>query len=158
MVKNVPAMPETSLRSLRPEDTLEKGMATHSSTLVWRISWREESGRLQSMELQRVRHDLVTKQQQHGHFKWRWGKREFWLPDLMFHLSARMSLIMNNLFPLRRADSLYKCWEKELKNPIITFLIQILELHIFDKNITWLNSSSVWRGRLPLTDWRGVQL
>ena len=39
------------------EDPLEKGMATHSSTLAWRIPWREEPGRLQSMGLQRVRND-----------------------------------------------------------------------------------------------------
>ena len=39
-------------------------MATHSSTLAWEIPWTEEPGRLQSMGLQRVRHNLVTKQQQ----------------------------------------------------------------------------------------------
>ena len=43
---------------------LEKEMATYSSTLTWRIPWTEESGRLQSMGSQRVRHGLVTKQQQ----------------------------------------------------------------------------------------------
>ena len=44
-------------------DPLEKGMATHSSILVWEIPWTEEPGRLQSMGSQRVRHDLATKQQ-----------------------------------------------------------------------------------------------
>jgi len=39
------------------KDPLGKGMATHSSSLAWRIPWTEESGRLQSMELQRLRHD-----------------------------------------------------------------------------------------------------
>ena len=49
------------------EDPLEKEMATHSSTLAWRIPWMEEPGGLQSMGSQRVRHDLATKQQQqHG--------------------------------------------------------------------------------------------
>ena len=43
--------------SLGQEDPLEKEMATHSSTLAWRIPWREEPGRLQSMGSQRVRHD-----------------------------------------------------------------------------------------------------
>ena len=43
--------------SLGWEDPLEKGLATHSSILVWRIPWTEEPGGLQSMELQRVRHD-----------------------------------------------------------------------------------------------------
>ena len=51
-VKNPPAMQETWVQSLDQEDPLEKGMATHSSILAWRISWTEESGRLQSMGLQ----------------------------------------------------------------------------------------------------------
>ena len=48
------------------EDTLEKEMATHSSILAWEIPWTEESGWLQSMGLQRVRHGLASKQQQEG--------------------------------------------------------------------------------------------
>ena len=58
MVKNVPAMQEmqeSQVPSLGWEDLLEKEMATHSRILVWRISWTEEPGRLQSMGLQRVR-------------------------------------------------------------------------------------------------------
>ena len=50
--------------SLGWKDPPEKGMATHSSILAWRIPWTEERGGLQSMESQRVRHDLATKQQQ----------------------------------------------------------------------------------------------
>ena len=60
MVKNPPAMQEpqeTWVRSLGWKDTLEEGMATHSSVLAWRIPWTEESGGLQSMGLQRVGHD-----------------------------------------------------------------------------------------------------
>ena len=57
MVKNLPAMQETQVQSLSQEDTLEKEMATHSSTLAWKIPWMEERGRLQSMGLQRVRHN-----------------------------------------------------------------------------------------------------
>ena len=60
VVKNLPAMQETWVRSLGWEDPLEKGMATHSSVLSWRISWTEEPGGLQSMESQRVRHNWVT--------------------------------------------------------------------------------------------------
>ena len=56
-VKNLPATQEIRVRSLGWEDPLEKKMATHSSILVWRISWKEEPGRLQSMGLQRVKHD-----------------------------------------------------------------------------------------------------
>ena len=57
MVKNPPAMQEAQVQSLGREDPLEEGMAPHSSVLAWRIPWREEPGRLQSMGLQRVRHD-----------------------------------------------------------------------------------------------------
>ena len=57
MVKNLPAMQETRVRSLGGEDPLEKEMATHSSILAWRIPWTEEPGGLQSMGLQRVGRD-----------------------------------------------------------------------------------------------------
>ena len=57
MVKHWPAMQETRVKSLGWEDPLEKEMATHSGTLAWKIPWTEESGRLQSMESQRVIHD-----------------------------------------------------------------------------------------------------
>ena len=57
MVKRLPAMQETWVRSLGWEDPLEMEMATHSSILAWRIPWTEEPGRLQSMGLQRVRHN-----------------------------------------------------------------------------------------------------
>ena len=50
-------MQETEARSLGREDLLEKGMATHSSIPAWRISWTEETGRLQSMASQRVGHN-----------------------------------------------------------------------------------------------------
>ena len=53
MVKNLPTMHETQVRSLGQEDLLEEGTATHSSILAWRIPWTEESGRLQSMESQK---------------------------------------------------------------------------------------------------------
>ena len=56
-VKNLPAMQETSARSLGQEDPLEKEMATHSSILAWKIPWTEEPGRLQTIESQRVGHD-----------------------------------------------------------------------------------------------------
>ena len=56
-VKNVPEMRETWVRALDQEDPLEKGMATHSSILTWRIPWAEEPGGLQSMGSQSVGHD-----------------------------------------------------------------------------------------------------
>ena len=56
-LKSLPPMQETWVRSLAQKDPLEKEMATHSSILAWRIPWMEEPGRLQSMGLQRVRHN-----------------------------------------------------------------------------------------------------
>ena len=56
-VKNLPAIQETQVQSLGWEDSLEKGMATHSSILAWRIPWTEEPGELQSMGSQRVGHN-----------------------------------------------------------------------------------------------------
>ena len=60
MIKRLLAMRETRVRSLGGEDLLEKEMATHSSTLAWRIPWTEEPGRLQSTGSQRVGHDWAT--------------------------------------------------------------------------------------------------
>ena len=57
MVKHLPAMRETQVRSLGREDPLEKEMVTHFSTLAWKIPWTEEPGRLQSIGSQRVGHD-----------------------------------------------------------------------------------------------------
>ena len=55
-VKRLPAMQETWVQSLSQEDPLEKEMATHYSTLAWKITWTEKPGRLQSMGSQRVGH------------------------------------------------------------------------------------------------------
>ena len=57
MIKNLPAVQETWVRSLGWKDPLEKGMSTHSSILAWEIAWAEEPVRLQSMESQRVGYD-----------------------------------------------------------------------------------------------------
>ena len=60
MVKNLPAVQETQVRSLGQEDSLKKGMAIHSTLLAWRIPWTKEPGRLQSMAWQRDRYDVAT--------------------------------------------------------------------------------------------------
>ena len=60
MVKHLPTVLETQVQSLGWEDLLEKGMATHSSILAWKIPWMEEPGRLQPMGSQRVGHDWAT--------------------------------------------------------------------------------------------------
>ena len=70
MVKNSPTMQETWVQSLGQEDPLEKGTATHSSILAWRISWAQEPGGLQSMGSQRVRHDRTTNVLIPGSEKW----------------------------------------------------------------------------------------
>ena len=57
MVKDLPATQETQVQSLAWEDSLEEGMAAHSSMVAWRIPWTEEPGRLQSLGSQRVRQD-----------------------------------------------------------------------------------------------------
>ena len=57
MVKNPPAIQETWVQSLGQEDSMEKEMATHSSMLALEIPWTEEPGGVQSLGLQRVRHD-----------------------------------------------------------------------------------------------------
>ena len=63
MVKHLPTMQETGVQYLGQEDPLEKAMATHSSTLAWKIPWTEEPGRLQSMGSQRV---VSEPQRPHG--------------------------------------------------------------------------------------------
>ena len=63
MIKRLSTIWETWVRSLGQEDPLEKEMAIHSSILAWRIPWTEEPGGLQSLGLQRVGHNLETKQQ-----------------------------------------------------------------------------------------------
>ena len=57
MVENLPTVQGIRVLSLGQEDPLKKGMATHSSILVWKIPWTEEPGGLQSMRLQRVGHE-----------------------------------------------------------------------------------------------------
>ena len=57
MVKSLPTVQKTQVRSLGREDPLEKEMASHVSTLAWKIPWTEECGRLQSMGAQRVGHN-----------------------------------------------------------------------------------------------------
>ena len=61
MVKNLPAIWKTQVRSLGQEDPLKEEMASHSSSLAWKIPWTEEPGRLESMGSQKVRHNLATK-------------------------------------------------------------------------------------------------
>ena len=81
-VKNSPALQETWVQSLGQEDPLEKRMATHSSILAWRTTWTEESGGIQSMGSQRVRHDWATSLSLFIFMHWRrkWQPTPVFLP------------------------------------------------------------------------------
>ena len=69
MVKRLPTMRETWVRSLGWEDPLEKEMANHSRTLAWKTPWTEEPGRLQFMRSQRVGHDRMGRFPREGNGK-----------------------------------------------------------------------------------------
>ena len=113
MVKCLPAMWETWVRSLGWEGPLEKDTATHFSTLAWKISWTEECDRLQSMGLQRVRHDWATSLSLSFLLDFPFfghtvacsvvGKNEFWLNDwsaslrLTFFFAFLIIIIHNDL-------------------------------------------------------------
>ena len=71
-IKRLPAMQENWVRSLGQEDPLEKEMATHSSTVAWKISWTEKPGRLQSTGSQRVGQDWATSLS----FSWGWSPHD----------------------------------------------------------------------------------
>ena len=69
-------MHKTQVQCLGREDPLEKAMATHSSILAWEVPWTEEPRELQSMGLQKSRHDLATKQQQQVCIKNSYGSKK----------------------------------------------------------------------------------
>ena len=90
MIKTLPAMWETRVWSMGWEDPLEKAMATHSSTLAWKIPWTEEPGRLQPMGSRRVGHDWATSRSRSRsyveckkkRYKWTYFKKKQRLSDL----------------------------------------------------------------------------
>ena len=100
-IKRLPPRQETRVQSLGREDPLVKEMATHSSILAWRIPWMEETGRLQSMGSQRVRHDWAMTRSYNNKKKKKNPKqwevtistlpflkfREFWKKSNSFHVS-----------------------------------------------------------------------
>jgi len=96
MVKNPPAIWETWVQSLGQEDLLEKGMATHSSILAWRIPWTEESGKLQSTGLKRVRHDWVIDTLPNRDNEYVWGGADF---ESLLQLSHLIALSLSPSFP-----------------------------------------------------------
>ena len=88
-------MQETGAWSLGQEDPLEKEMATHSSTLAWKIQWMEEAGRLQSTGLQRVRHDWVTSLlfTKLEEIKETWQLNRIWILEQKRYISGTISKV-----------------------------------------------------------------
>ena len=102
MVKNLPAMQETWVGSLGWEDSLGKGMATHSSILAWRIPWTEEPGSLQSRASQRVKHNWVTNiPSQHT-------EMHFTATNLLLTLS--WVYLSKSLAPIVLCFEMHPCW------------------------------------------------
>ena len=132
MVKNLPAMQVTWVWSLGQEDPLEKGMATHSNILPWRIWKTDEPGRLWSVKSQRVRHDWATNtftfrffvhpeekiQMLRKDSKWHSGVVPFWLPHCKCQLSLPQcwgegqACIIHLHSVLGDGDRLLECTEK----------------------------------------------
>ena len=92
MVKNLPAMPESWVQFLSQADPLEKEMATHSSTLAWRIPWREEPGGLQFKGSQRVKQNRETNTHNAGLRWWdvRWAGETSLGSNIQLWLEGRM--------------------------------------------------------------------
>ena len=117
-LKCLPGIQETRVRSLGWEDPLEKEMATHSSTLAWRIPWREEPGSLQSMGSQRVRHDWATSLSR---------RREQWSRMLVLYRSKintetySLSLVIRSSFNSLSNRSLIHVMRRKLKFNSVQF-------------------------------------
>ena len=99
MVKNLPAVQKTGIRSLGQEEPLEKGMATHSSTLAWKILWTEVPGRLQSMGSQRIGQDWVTK-----HNRLKYIKYQKYLFEHAYNLHAKKKYNLHELSSLDKHE------------------------------------------------------
>ena len=126
MVKNPPTMLETWVQSLGWEDPLEKGKATHSSTLAWKIPWSKEPGRPQSMGSQRVGHDWVTSLSLSKTLSVRTACIYSPFPIFLFPLrifeSEILSVMSNSLWP----HGLYSPWSSPCQNAGVgsCFLLQ----------------------------------
>ena len=111
MVKNLPAIRETWVRSLGPKDPLEKEIATHSSILAWKILWTEEPGGLQSIGSQRVGHNWATT------LSW-WCLT--WLPQLQEYMTFRgFRKLLKCLLMMLPLLLLFNRWCAVLKIPVI---------------------------------------
>ena len=104
VVKNPPAIQETLVWSLGPKDPLEKKMATHSSILAWKIPWTEEPGVLQSIGMQRVRHNLET---EHTHTHTR---KKCWPLEIFFSSMCSVWFFIFFLYAVHFGQFLLLCF------------------------------------------------
>ena len=125
-------MRETRVRFLGQEDPLEKEMAIHASTLAWKIPWMEEPDRLQSMGLQRVRHDWTTwKRKKNGSCSshvWMWDHKESWVlknwcfQTVVLEKTLESSLDSKEIKPVnlkRNQPWIFIHWKDGAKAPIL---------------------------------------
>ena len=134
-LKHLPGMWETQVRSLGQEDPLEKETATHSSTLAWRIPWREEPGRLHSMGSQRVRHHWETSLSYK--FKKSFLLKFCCLNDTWFHLNL----------------TFLKPWANQC-----SFLMEMFFLSHVNETMYLLCKWSVQRNRGKIIDWERLEI
>ena len=115
-VKRLLAMRENWVWSLGREDPLEKEMATHSSTLAWKIPWTEKPGRLQSMGSQRVRHDWTTSLYLYysGYTYWFWfSQKKWWL--FWRHVASNKSRIKKDSIGIIYMEVIFEAQKRRSK-------------------------------------------
>ena len=128
---------ETWVRSLGREDTLEKEMATHSSTLAWKIAWTEEPGRLQSTGSQRVGHDWATSPSPSNEHPGLISSRMDWLDllavqgtlkSLLQHHSSKASILQHSAFSTVHLSHPYMTTGKTIALTRWTFVGKVMSL------------------------------
>ena len=129
VIKHLPTMWETRVQSLGWEDPLEKEMATHSSTLAWKIPWTEECGGLQCMGSQRVRHDWTSEHPAESSVQYLRFTNRLWCTVVKFDRIFFFSAIFSH-------QSFYPCSDAKL--------YWSLTFHRNHSCRTWLEASSVY--------------
>ena len=137
---------KTWVQSLGWEDPLKKGMGTHSSVLAWRILMAEEPGGLQSMRLQRVRHDWTTNT--HTHIPGlKHAKSWLWLEPTVFQLWSHTSsqdltklrFLMSHLRKNSGRDKVIgKKWKKSDRNTLLRQSVGHLRRWEWTRNVVWV--------------------
>ena len=146
-VKRLPAMWETQVRSLVREDPLEKEMAIHSSTLVWKIPWTEEPGRLQSMGSQRVRHNWVTSLSFPFLYMWVGKGYEEWNISCEFLISVGTNIVSFGNFLCYTQLSRTPCFSYKISDTIIIAFHSTYELYswVWSCPILSIGGFCLWR-------------